>query len=960
MNQTLAQMLQIFAWLMALIEFSVGLYILLLNIWHNANRHMSILLLIAAGSTLALGQMFTASNASQAAWSTVLLAITAPMIETWLLIITVILLKPDWMRGRWQWAWWLMYGLALLPVVLTLADLRLGTRLWYTGLDAQSYPGGIVSMSMYAAGRFALPIRLVTLYLMPLLALVPALWVILRDKKAPGLTRQLAWLILIVQIPAIGIQLGLRSLLTPGVSTLLTNTILAFGYAYAAFQQMVSERRLQRGRLQFRLTTLILAITAPLLASVAIFVTNRAGAQIQNDANERLRASQAAIKANTETWLDLNIRALRQLVSEPDIISMDPARQKPVLEAMARNYPHMYLVSTIDLTGMNVARNDSAALMNYSDREYFRKARDGAPLTFQVLIGRTTNTPALVASMPISRSGQIVGVGMFGSELTKITESLQAIKIGETGVAYVVSADNYLIAHPRPEVLLKNNQLVDASQFLPVLEFRHGKQSTNQLSSFTDEQGARWRYEAGAMNHDWVIIVQQQEAELLASLRQFQGIAWGALTVGLTFLLIMSWLTFRQAFQPINSLTTTVAAISAGDLARIAPVESEDEIGTLAKAFNSMTRQLRELIGGLEQRVAERTRELETRSRYLEAAAQVGRAASSILESDQLIRQVVGLIRDRFELYYVGLFLIEETGQWAVLRAGTGSAGQAMLARGHRLAVGESSMIGWCIRHAQARIALQAGQDAVRLATAELPDTRSEAALPLRSRGRILGALTVQSAQPQAFDQDTIVVLQTMSDQVAVALDNARLFAESQSALEATRRASAQSSREGWSKLVSLRPRVGYICTERGVTTAGDIWRPEMDQAKQEERTIQANRGGDEAKQALAVPIKVRGNVIAVLDTYKSGEGSNWTAEEIALLETLADQLGTALESARLFEDTQYRAAREQRVSAVTARMRESLDVETVIKIAAQETRQALGVPEVTIRLASPKKEASS
>lgn len=247
--------------------------------------------------------------------------------------------------------------------------------------------------------------------------------------------------------------------------------------------------------LQTRLTILMLAITVPLLVAVVVFVTDRAGRQIEQDANERLRASQAALKLSTEVWLDLNIKALKQLVSQPDIIGMDPVRQKPVLKAMAAAYPHMYLVSTTDLKGINVARNDDAALTNYSDRVWFQKAREGASLTFQVLIGRTTNQPALVVSMPIEDgSGKIVGVGMFASELTRVTESVQAIRIGQTGFAYIVSADNFLVAHPNPDALLKNNQLVDASQeFPPVKEFRQGRQAKQEILSFADENGVRWR-----------------------------------------------------------------------------------------------------------------------------------------------------------------------------------------------------------------------------------------------------------------------------------------------------------------------------------------------------------------------------------------------------------------------------------------------------------------------------------
>jgi GAF domain-containing protein/HAMP domain-containing protein len=875
------------------------------------------------------------------------MAAASPANGPWLLILAVVLLKPDWPRSRWYWRWiWrALYGLAFLPAVLTLVDLAMGTRLWYTGLQAQTYTGGFVSLSEYAAGNLSLPIKVLDIYAMPVIAIIPLQYIALLDPQVTRLIRRLARLLLGVQITIIFIQFGLRSLLSGGIPTLITLIVFALAYAYASFQQMISERRLQRGRLQTRLTLLILAITVPVLASVVVFVTDRARKQIEQDANERLHASRTAAQTSTEVWLDLNIKALQQLVNQPDIVSMDPAQQKPVLEAIAATYPHMYLVSTTDLKGINIARSDNAAPINYSDRLWFQKARDGTPVAFQSLISRTNKKPALVAAMPIKdKSGKTVGVGMFASELTSVVKGVEAVKIGKTGDTFIVDADNIVVAHTDPASLTtKDGQLVDAKDWAPIKAFRSSQQPRGKLGAFTDAQGARFQYEVAQMDYGWAIAVQQQENEMFVNLRLFQGVAWGALAVGVVLLLMMAWLIFRQAFQPINSLTDTVAAITAGDLTRTAPVESEDEIGALAHAFNSMTSQLRGLIGSLEQRVAERTR-------HLEAAAEVGRAATSILASDQLTRQVVDLIRERFDLYYVGLFLADETGGWAVLRAGTGTAGQAMLTRGHRLPVDDRSMIGWCIRHAQARVAQEATQDAVRLATPELPETRSEAALPLRSHERVLGALTVQSTQPNAFDQAALTALQTMADQVAVALDNARLFAESQEALEATRRASAELGHEAWNRLLAARPKLGYLSTERGVADAGDIWRPEMEQAWREGQTVQANGAGDESKRLLAVPIKVRGSVIGVLDTHKP-EGRDWTPEEIALLETLADQLGVALESARLFDDTQRRAAREQLTSQVTSRMRESLDIDRVLQTAVREFGETLGAAEVKIRL---------
>jgi GAF domain-containing protein len=191
-----------------------------------------------------------------------------------------------------------------------------------------------------------------------------------------------------------------------------------------------------------------------------------------------------------------------------------------------------------------------------------------------------------------------------------------------------------------------------------------------------------------------------------------------------------------------------------------------------------MAAQLRESVAGLEQRVAQRTWELDRRATQLQAASEVSRSASSLREPQTLIRQAVNLIRDRFDYYYVGLFLLDDPGRWAALQAGTGEAGREMLAQGHKLEVGGDSMIGWCMAQSQARIALDVGEEAVRFDNPLLPETRSEMALPLICRDRVIGALTVQSVVPQAFSDQDISILQTMADQVANALENAQLLQE--------------------------------------------------------------------------------------------------------------------------------------------------------------------------------------
>ncbi|HTP10233.1 MAG TPA: GAF domain-containing protein [Anaerolineae bacterium] len=203
--------------------------------------------------------------------------------------------------------------------------------------------------------------------------------------------------------------------------------------------------------------------------------------------------------------------------------------------------------------------------------------------------------------------------------------------------------------------------------------------------------------------------------------------------------------------------------------ASVRDLTERDRLEVLTKT----NQELQDLQGTLEQRVAERTAQLQT-------SAEVGQAAAATLDSDQLLRQVVNLITERFGFYYAAVFTLNDTGTAALLREATGEAGRILRERAHQLEVNETSMVGYAISQRRARIALDVGLDPVRFANPLLPETRSEIALPLIASDRVLGALDVQSTQPAAFDESSAVVLQSMADQIAVALKNAEQFKQAE------------------------------------------------------------------------------------------------------------------------------------------------------------------------------------
>lgn len=263
----------------------------------------------------------------------------------------------------------------------------------------------------------------------------------------------------------------------------------------------------------------------------------------------------------------------------------------------------------------------------------------------------------------------------------------------------------------------------------------------------------------------------------LNSLTPFTALLFAAatfLTVGLVILAT------NQLLRPLGNLTEFAGRISRGEWLYRVPENRDDELGALAAAFNRMADDLSGLYRTLEERVEERTKQIRT-------AAEVARAITSSPSLEDILNRAVQLIHDRFGHYHVSIFLLDETRRNAVLRASTGEVGAALIARKHQLEVGSASIIGWVTANKQPRIATDVSLDPVHLKNELLPETRSEAAIPLVVGGQVLGALDVQSTSLEAFQPESMEVLQTLADQLSAALQNARLAETSANAADRAR-----------------------------------------------------------------------------------------------------------------------------------------------------------------------------
>jgi GAF domain-containing protein/HAMP domain-containing protein len=402
--------------------------------------------------------------------------------------------------------------------------------------------------------------------------------------------------------------------------------------------------------------------------------------------------------------------------------------------------------------------------------------------------------------------------------------------------------------------------------------------------------------------------------------------------------------------NPISALAETTKSFAAGQLSTRASINREDEIGDLSRAYNQMAEQLQNIIGKLEQRVTDRTKELEDQSNRLRVAVEIARDAASSRDLTGLLEQAGELIHKRFGFYHTGIFLLDNNREFAVLTSSPTDSGKQMIANNHKLRVGEVGIVGRVAATGEPRITLDTGLDAIHFNNPLLPYTRSEMALPLKVQNNLIGVLDVQSEQPQAFNEEDVAIMQLMADQLATAIERTRLLQQVEQNLSDLEQAYGRFTREGWKALdeSGLLGNAGYRFDNVRIQPINEP--PSLgSEAIQAGNTVMNNNDNKSPEDyTVAIPIKLRGHAIGVV-TAKLKEGYNQTT--ISTIELAIERLAASLESARLYEEARMRADREQSISHVTTAITSSTEYEEILRTTVREIGNVLGNTEVAIQI---------
>jgi GAF domain-containing protein/HAMP domain-containing protein len=458
-----------------------------------------------------------------------------------------------------------------------------------------------------------------------------------------------------------------------------------------------------------------------------------------------------------------------------------------------------------------------------------------------------------------------------------------------------------------------------------------------------------------------VIGVDISAGAVLAAEESIRNISLVALGASMLILMVFGLILGILTARPIEEITKNAERIIAGDFTQDVEPGVMDEIGELAINFNKMSQQMRSLISDLENQVAERTVELtgrgqqlealaaqeERRASQLQAIAQVSTIINAVQNTEELLPRITQVISEQFGYYHVGIFLLNEDRRWAVLSASNSEGGQKMLTRNHRLRVGGSGIVGYVTGTGLPRIALDVGDDAYFFDNPDLPDTRSEMAVPLRIGKSIIGALDVQSEKAGAFSQSDVELLSVLADQVAVALENARAYEQTQKALAEAQNIYRQYLKTQWREFVRDENKFGYKYSLTKIES--------LDKPQETPELIEAQKTGDvkisrDEDSRIGVPIKLRGEVIGVLG-LKSQTDREWTEDEMDIIRAVADRVAIAVENARLVTQTQRKAAREETIGQITSKISASVNMRNILQTTAEELGRALPGSEIVIQL---------
>ncbi len=623
-----------------------------------------------------------------------------------------------------------------------------------------------------------------------------------------------------------------------------------------------------------------------------------------------------AVSLFRQTLLNLTtspFESVRVLNRDGQVISQVSATSTAISEIDESNAPAFRAATSALLQDQPQALVVSSRGVGVVELTQLIRWRDGTPLGF--LIVRLSNARIVFNSVRIPEDNNPYGAYSFLTTANNVVIAPSNVLADALQVDQSVAVDRALVGQTGTEIYTISDAAVPEEL----------------VGFYSPVQGT-----------PFALIVQTTTQSAYNYTLSYFTIRGFVVAIGVLVLIAVLVLMFSgMIVPPLNRLRRATQALRDGNFDVPVPDTARgDEIGALAVSFVTMRDQVRGLIDDLEERVENRTRDIT-------ATQEISRFAATQRDLQLLLNRVVDLIIESFpNIYHAQIFLVDSDGQWAVLRSSTGEAGQQLLSRGHRLAVGSVSVIGQVTQQGRLVVARDTAVSQVHRRNEFLPDTRAELAIPLRVGDEIIGSLDVQSKQRDAFAEDQVNVLTTMADQIAVAIQNARLYEESVRRVSEIEEINRQATLRAWQDYMRDQ-RMTALTREAGTTTPLDM--SPLRQQALETGDVAMGKITERKTIPIAVPIRLRGQTLGSVEWEVPS--TNFGEDKLELAKELANRLALSLDNARLFQESQRATERERLVNTIAAKLTAQNNINDILQTAVREVGQALRAPQVNINL---------
>jgi len=744
--------------------------------------------------------------------------------------------------------------------------------------------------------------------------------------------------------------------------------------------------------IQQRLALFMLAISLIPLVFIAARDIYQTRKSLSKSAELSLVASAEQTSNSLDTFIldtENSIRVESKITGFADYLNLPSnqrvgsAEERAALDLMntltGKDTVNILSYSLLDSNGiilLDTARKNLGG--DESSEDYFKDAifKD-QPVVTAVKYDGPNTTLMNFASVVKDKSGSVIGVLRVRYNSAKLQQVIVE-SIGTSSQSYVLLLDPLKIRMAdttNPDLVLKSIYpltlvdyliAVDSKRFL---DLPPEAQSTNFIELDDRLQDAAttpfFRAEitpntpgddtiavASMKLQPWVVVYARPTSVFLADVQQQTRTNTGLVLLVAAMVVLAATFVARLFTNPIRDLTNTANSISQGNLEARVSINSSDEIGVLAIAFNSMADQLQATLAGLEQRIFERTADLQKRSSELETIANVSREIAIIRDLDTLLNVSASLIRERMSYYHVGIFLLDSVNENAVLRAASSNAADQMLELHYKIKVNQSGPLGLLISTGQAQIVLDVGPKAVTFDNPYLLETRSQIILPLKSNNIITGILDIQANVPNAFDERDIQTLQILADQLSAAIESAQLVQQVEGTLTELTKANRAQVQQVWQTAVNRSAASSFEYDGLQMRAVPQNISAELLAELKNGIPIvyEEKIGASNFKASLLIPLMVLDQIIGVIGLEQDDPSKGWTEDEIAVAQAAANRAALTLENARLLEESLRRASKERTIFESTSRIGSALNIENILQITAEELERVLGDSEVIIQ----------